>query len=162
MEIWPNEVYGTLNVHNSSSLLLFLQFWARCPNLLQHLHSLSFFLSSSSLSLARTCFSLSKLLINELYCSWNIIVTSQDGYRVNDLILLLLHLLGYKISTQPDTYCPTYYCPSNMVIQSLYKRDSYSRWPFRSNCHSSVCTTHNRVQHKVYTKKQYIMTWQNG
>ena len=51
-----------------SSFLLFLQFRARCPNPLQHLHSFPLLPSSSSLSLARVRFSLSILLINELYC----------------------------------------------------------------------------------------------
>ena len=45
-------------------------------------------------------------------------VTFQDGYEVNDLILLLLRLLEHKIFTQPDIYCPTDYYPSNIVILS--------------------------------------------
>ena len=32
------------------------------------------------------------------------------------MILLLLHLLEYKIFIQLDTYCLIYYCPNNMVI----------------------------------------------
>jgi len=88
-------------------------------------------------------------------------VMFQDGYGVNDLILLLLCLLGHKIFTQLDIYCPTYYCPSNMVIRSLHRGDPYSRQPSRSNCHSSACTIHNGAQHKVYTKKQYKYTTQH-
>ena len=47
---------------------LFLQFWARCPNPLQLQHSHSFFPSNFALNVVRTCFCLSKLLINKLYC----------------------------------------------------------------------------------------------
>ena len=47
---------------------LFLQFWARCPNFLQYQQIFPFLPSSSALNLARVCFSLSKLLIRELYC----------------------------------------------------------------------------------------------
>ena len=65
---------------------------------------------------------------------------------------ILLRLLGHKIFAQPDPYCLTYYCPSNMVILSLHGGDLYSRWPSKSNYHSSACTTHNGAQHKVYTK----------
>ena len=101
-----------------SSFPLFLQFWTRCLNFLQLKHNFPFLPSSSSLNLERKHFYLSKLLINELYCSWDIMVTFQDGYEVNDLILLLLHLLEHKIFTQPDIYCPTDYYPSNIVILS--------------------------------------------
>ena len=48
---------------------LFLQFWARYPNPLHLLHSFPLLPSSSSPSLVRACFSLSRLLINEWYCS---------------------------------------------------------------------------------------------
>ena len=53
---------------------LFLQLWARCPNPLQLLHKFPLLPSSSSLSLVRACFSLSKLLINELYFCKNMIL----------------------------------------------------------------------------------------
>jgi len=52
-----------------------------------------------------------------------------------------------------DTYCPTDYYPNNMVILSPQQGGSYSRQPSKSNCYFSVCTTHNGVQHKVYTEK---------
>jgi len=48
---------------------LFLQFQVRCPNPLHLLYSFPLLLSSSSLSLVRVYFSLSRLLINEWYCS---------------------------------------------------------------------------------------------
>ena len=54
----------------------FLQFRARCPNPLQPKHNFPLFPSSSFLSLARECFSLSKLLMIELYCCRDIYVTS--------------------------------------------------------------------------------------
>ena len=54
----------------------FLQFQARCPNPLQPKHNFPLLLSSSSLSLARKCFSLSKLLMIELYCCRDICYVS--------------------------------------------------------------------------------------
>ena len=54
----------------------FLQFRARCLNPLHPKHNFPLLLSSSSLSLARECFSLSKLLMIELYCCRDIYVTS--------------------------------------------------------------------------------------
>ena len=51
-----------------SPSLLFLQLQARYPNFLQLKHNFPFLLSSSSLSLVRVCFSLSILLMMELYC----------------------------------------------------------------------------------------------
>ena len=48
---------------------LFLQFWARYPNSLHLLHSFPLLPLSSSPSLVRVRFSLSRLLINEWYCS---------------------------------------------------------------------------------------------
>ena len=80
----------------SSPSFLFLQFRARCPNPLQLLQSFSFLPSNSSLSLARAHFSLSRLLINELYCSWDIMITSQGGYGVNGLILLSATSVGVQ------------------------------------------------------------------
>ena len=68
---------------------LFLQFQARCPNLLYLLHSFPLLFSSSSLSLVRACFSLSRLLINKWYCSWDIVMMFQDRYGVNSLISLV-------------------------------------------------------------------------
>ena len=50
-----------------SSLLLFLQFQARCPNPLQYLYNFPFLPSNSALILARACFSLSRLLMRVLY-----------------------------------------------------------------------------------------------
>ena len=47
---------------------LFLQFQTRYLNFLQHLYSFPLLSSNSSLSLARECFCLSRLLIRELYC----------------------------------------------------------------------------------------------
>ena len=52
-----------------SSFPLFLQFQTRCLNFLQLKHNFPFLPSSSSLNLEREHFYLSKLLINELYCS---------------------------------------------------------------------------------------------
>ena len=44
----------------------------------------------------------------------------------------------------------------------LNREDPYSRWPSKSNHHSSACTTHNGVQHKVYAEKNVTITfnWQ--
>jgi len=67
-------------------------------------------------------------------------------YGVNVWSYLKLCLLGHKIFTQPDTYCPTDYCPNNMVRLSV--------------------PTYNRVQHEVYTKKRTSIllntTWLRG
>jgi len=35
----------------------------------------------------------------------------------------MLCLLGHKIFTQLDTYCPTYYCPNAKVILSPQEED---------------------------------------
>jgi len=82
MEIWLNEVCDILSTSNLFwgmmvpflPSFLFLQLQAMCPNFLQHWHNFPFLPSSSSLSLARECFSLSKLLINELYWSRDIVL----------------------------------------------------------------------------------------
>ena len=58
------------------SLLLFLQFRARCPNSLQHLHNFPFLPFNSALILARARFSLSRLLMRVLYWVWDIMATS--------------------------------------------------------------------------------------
>ena len=50
-----------------SSPLLFLQFWARCPNFLQHRHNFPFLPSNFALNLVRAHFSLSRLLMRVLY-----------------------------------------------------------------------------------------------
>jgi len=85
------------------------------------------------------------------------------GYGDNvESCYILLHLLGYKIFTQPGIYCPTYYCPNNIVILSLYRGDPYSRWPSKSSHHSSACTTHNKVQHKVYLLCTRDWMWDDG
>ena len=52
-----------------SSFFSFLQFQARCLNPLQLLQSFPFLSSNFTLSLARACFSLSRLLNKVLYCS---------------------------------------------------------------------------------------------
>ena len=57
-----------------SSSFLFLQLWTRCLNPLQFLHNFLLLSSSFSLSLVRVHFSLSKLLINELYCCKDIVL----------------------------------------------------------------------------------------
>ena len=67
----------------SSSLLLFLQFWARYLNFLQLLHSFFFLSSSSSLSLARAHFSLSRLLNNELYYCRDMMLCLYRRYGFN-------------------------------------------------------------------------------
>jgi len=71
-------------------------------------------------------------------------------------------LLGYKIFTQSDTYCPTNYYPRNIVILSSQGEDPYFRQPSRSNCHSAAYTTHNGVQHKVSTKNSTSILITNG
>ena len=62
----------------------FLQFWARCLNPLQLKHNFPLLSSSSSLSLVRECFSLSKLLISTLYCCKDIVLRLCRGYRFNN------------------------------------------------------------------------------
>ena len=118
-----------------SSSLLFLQFQARCPNLLQLLQSFSFLPSNSTLSLARARFSLSRLLNKVLYYSWDIIITSQGDMELMVWSYLMLRLLGRKIFIQPDTYCPTDYCPNTMVsvITESWRLRDHSRWVFRKN-----------------------------
>ena len=66
------------------SSFLFLQFWARCLNPLQLKHNFSLFSSNSSLSLTRECFSLSKLLISELYYCKDIVLRLCKGYGFNN------------------------------------------------------------------------------
>jgi len=58
--------------------LLFLQFQTRCLNSLQLQHSRSFFPSNFALNEVRACFCLSKLLINELYWSRDIVLCLLD------------------------------------------------------------------------------------
>ena len=60
------------------SSFCFLQFWARCPNFLQCLHNFSLLSSNSFLSLVKERLSLSKLLINELYWSRDIVLCLLD------------------------------------------------------------------------------------
>ena len=72
--------WGTAIPFSSFSLLL--QLLARCPNSLQHLYNFPLLSFNSALNLARVCFSLSKLLMRELYWLWDIMLISQ-GYRVN-------------------------------------------------------------------------------
>ena len=57
-----------------SASFYFLQFQTRCPNPLQPKHNFPLLPSSSFLSLVRECFSLSKLLMIELYCSKDMVV----------------------------------------------------------------------------------------
>ena len=72
-----------------SLFLLSLQLWARCPNPLQFLHNFPLLSSSSSLSLARVHFSLSKLLINELYYCRDIVLCL---YNSMEVMLVLAYL----------------------------------------------------------------------
>ena len=58
----------------SSSPILFLQLWTRCPNFLQLKHFLLFFSSSSALSLVKVCHWLSMMLIKESYYLRNIVL----------------------------------------------------------------------------------------
>ena len=60
-----NLFWGVVALFPSS--FSFLQFWARYPNPLQHLHNFLFLPSNSALILARACFSLSRLLMRVLY-----------------------------------------------------------------------------------------------
>ena len=90
-----------------SPSILFLQFWARCPNPLQLLHNFPLLPSSSSLSLVRACFSLGKLLINELYCCKDMVLCLCEGMEIMLILAYLqLCLLGCKIFTQLGAYCP--------------------------------------------------------
>ena len=75
-----NLFWGTVLLF--SSLSLFLQFWARCPNPLQLQHSRSFFPSNFALNEARACFCLSKLLISELYCCKDMVLCLCKGTKV--------------------------------------------------------------------------------
>ena len=74
-------LFNTLNLFWETMVpfffsFLLLQLQARCLNPLQFLHNFSFLPSSSSLSLMREHFSLSRLLINELYWVRDIMLTS--------------------------------------------------------------------------------------
>ena len=81
----PNALNLFWGITVSFSLsLLFLQLQARCPNPLQLKHNFSLFPSSSSLSLVREHFSLSKLLISELYCCKDMVLCLCKEYRFND------------------------------------------------------------------------------
>ena len=78
---------NTLNLFQEvvpfSSFCLFLQLQTRCSNFLQLLYSFLFLSSSSSLSLARVHFSLSRLLNNELYCCKDMMLCLYRGYKFN-------------------------------------------------------------------------------
>ena len=39
------------------------------------------------------------------------------------VLLIILHLLGHKIFTQPESYCPTNYCLNTMVMLSPQEED---------------------------------------
>ena len=67
-----NLFWGATSLFSFS--LLFLQFWARYLNSLQLQHSHFFFPSNFALNEVRACFCLSKLLINELYWSRDIVL----------------------------------------------------------------------------------------
>ena len=67
-----------------SASFYFLQFWARYLNPFQPKHNFSLLSLSSSLSLVREHFSLSKLLISALYCCKDIVLCLCKGYRFND------------------------------------------------------------------------------
>jgi len=87
----------------------FLQLQARCLNFSQHLHNFPLLPSSSSLSLVREHFSLSRLLINEWYWSKDIVLCLLNRVRNEWLILLKTistgaqdlypagHLLPYRL-----------------------------------------------------------------
>ena len=75
-----NLFWGAVSLFSFPSL--FLQFWARCLNPLQPQHSRSFFPSNFALNEVRTCFCLSKLLINELYCCKDMILRLCKGMEV--------------------------------------------------------------------------------
>ena len=59
--------------------------------------------------------------------------------------LITLCLLGYKIFTQPESYCPTCYCPNTIVILSLQERISNLNAFLRMQHYSSACTAYNRT-----------------
>ena len=98
-----NLFWGTTVLFPSS--FCFLQFRTRCPNPLQLKHSFSLLLSSSSLSLVRVCFSLSILLINELYCCKDIVLRL---YKGTDLMVSLTTVMF--VGTQ-DLYLTKYLLP---------------------------------------------------
>jgi len=126
----------------------FLQCWAQCPNPLHFQHSLSCFPSNFALSEVRACFSLSKLLMMWWYCCWEIITISQGTDRMLNLTIYCYICWGTRSSSSQ--------MPTALIIWLYYylnREDPYSRRPSKSNCHSSVCTTHNGAQHKVYTEK---------
>ena len=108
-----NLFWGTIFLFSLPTL--FLQFWARCPNSLQLLHNFSLFPLSFSFSLVRAHFSLSKLLINELYCCKDMMLCLCESMEIMLIFAYLqLCLLGCKIFTQLGTYCPTNYCPNSL------------------------------------------------
>ena len=125
-----------------------LHFWAKCLNLLHCLHNLPSLPSNSALSLVRAHLLLSMSLMSLLYWSRNIMLCSEHIvlckkkklYFLKDSLysspILLVHLLGYKIFTQPDAYCLIDYCPNTRVdyhfmeeiptVGSLLKSNYYS------------------------------------
>ena len=101
-----------------SSPSLFLQFQARYLNLLQPRQIFPFLPSSSTLNLARAYFSLSKLLIRELYCCKDI-----ASYLYNGMELVLI-LASYNYICQgtksSSNQIPTTLLTTVLVIWLYY------------------------------------------
>ena len=134
-----NLFWGTTVLFSPS--FLFLQLWARCPNPLQLLHIFPFLPSSSFLSLARAHFSLSKLLINKLYCCRNMALRLYKGTEWM-LSLAIYFYVCWGTRSLPSQMS-TALLTTVLIIWLNYhlnREDPYSRWPSKSNCHSSVCT----------------------
>jgi len=97
---------------------LFLQFQARCPNPLQPQHFCSFFPSNFTLNEVRTCFCLSKLLINELYCCKDMMLHLCKGMEVM-LILANYNYVCWDARSSPSQV-PTALLTTALVIGLNY------------------------------------------
>ena len=92
----------------------FLQFWARCLNSLQLLHNFPLLSSSSSFSLARVCFSLSKLLINELYCCKDIVLHLCKGIEI--MLILANYNYIFWDTRSSSSQVPTALLTTTLII----------------------------------------------
>ena len=102
--------------HNTP--LLFLQFQTRYPNSLQLQHSLSLFPSNFVLNEARAHFSLSKLLMRELYCCRDIVLCLHSSIKLM-LILASYNYVCWDARSSPNQ-TPTALLTTTLVIWLYY------------------------------------------
>jgi len=80
------------------------------------------------------------------------------GYGVNDFDLTYCYVCWGARSSPNQT--STALLTTALIISLEYHltgRISNLDGSLRDDCHSSVCTIHNGVQHKVYTKKATLL-----